>query len=457
MNTPVSLSGLAKIISGVFRQQFGNARFWVIAEVAGLKISRGHCYLQLVEKDEAGITVCAEFRGIIWASQYNMLHNRFVQVTGKPLQVQQQVLCMVEVQYHERFGLSLVIHDLDPSYTLGKIEKERRLILQKLRDEGVFDLNRQLKFPEVPQRVAVISASDSKGYEDFITKLNANPFGYKFHTKLYESLLQGRLAANEITARIKTIEAETATEKFDVIVIVRGGGSASDLGTFDDYNLARAVALCTVPVITGIGHTTNQSITDQTAAKSCLTPTDVAVYLVEKIVLFESLINGIASAFDSASETLMEEQQLAVNGYATTLAYLVQEVFNTEQMDLQHAASTLRHGVLMELSGAATSLDRSLLSVSNASMRIMTQQKHQLVTSEQSLSHQWQRLKQQHEHQLEITDHRLKLLDPQQILRRGYSYTLLNGKAVTSSKQVEKGNRLTTIFADGSVDSIAEK
>jgi exodeoxyribonuclease VII large subunit len=189
----LKLSELSAIVAGIFRMHFSGERYWVTAEIVGLKISRGHCYLQLVEKDEMGSTPKAEFRGIIWAGTYDRIHPRFVKTTGTPLREQMQVLLQVEVQYHERFGMSLVVQDIDPAFTLGQLEMERRQTIERLRKEGLLERNKSLDLPVSLQRIAVISAEDSKGYEDFVTRLNTNVYGYTFHLTLYTSLLQGDL------------------------------------------------------------------------------------------------------------------------------------------------------------------------------------------------------------------------------------------------------------------------
>ncbi len=447
------LSELSAIVAGVFSMHFSGERYWVSAEIIGLKVSRGHCYLQLAEKDEQGSTPKAEFRGIIWAFNFERISNRFFRSTGSPLREQMQVLIQVEVQYHERYGLSLLVQDIDPAYTLGQLEMERRQTIEKLRKAGIYDRNKQLDLPTSLQRIAVISAEDSKGYEDFITRLNTNAYGYTFHVTLYTSLLQGDLASGDIVAKLQRIKADTLTKQFDAVAIVRGGGGASSLECFNNYFLAEAIATLSLPVITGIGHQANKSVADEVAHTDRMTPTDVANFLIEHQTAYEGEMESLWEQIRELSVETIALQKEFLQSAVTTLQREVRQGISDEQRRTDQQSFALRHLLQSVLLREQNDLQQAI-----QQLRRETRQFFHLAHSEhdqfsEQLLRKAPALLVRHEEQLLLAEKQLRMLDPAEVLKRGYSYTLHNGTIVTDAAQLKPGDSVRTVFHTGSADA----
>jgi len=447
------LSELSALISEVFRMHFSAERFWVTAEITGLKISRGHCYLQLAEKDERGSTPKAEFRGIIWSSLFDRLQQRFRRDTGSPLKEQMQVLLLVEIQYHERYGLSLLVQDIDSTYTLGQLELERRKTVEQLRQEGIYDRNRDIPLPVSMQRIAVVSAEDSKGYEDFLHRLSTNVEGFTFFTRLYPALLQGDLAAGDMVNRLNAIRQDQIFCKYDAVVIVRGGGAASSLECFNNYHLAAAIARFPLPVITGIGHHTNLSVADEVAHTHRMTPTDVANFLIEH----QAELEGTLGAYEEH-----------IRDFAL-------QVLGEESGFVQDAGHRLLGAVQLSPAKAGRRLDQSAFSLRHRVQGSLLEEKHRLqqqqteLIRESRLFPQLERasidelhagLKQAlnsrmagEEDFLQQEEKKIRLLDPAEVLRRGYSYTVSRGKIVHGPEEVQEGDTLHTFLEKGVIVS----
>ena len=254
-------------------------RYWVCAEIASMSV-RGHCYMELVEKAENGI-LAAKVRATCWNNVYNLLSAYFVQETGQSLHVGLQVMLEVSVEFHAVYGLSLNVWNIDPTYTLGDLAKQRQATIQQLTEDGVMDLQKALQIPSLPRRVAVISSADAAGYGDFCDQLKHNRFGFKFHVQLYPAVVQGDTAARSVVQALNSIAA--LEEEWDVVVIIRGGGASTDMSCFDDYNLASHCAQFPLPIIAGIGHTRDVSVVDMVVHTSVKTPTAAAEWLIERV------------------------------------------------------------------------------------------------------------------------------------------------------------------------------
>jgi exodeoxyribonuclease VII large subunit len=266
--------------------------YWITAEINETKTnSAGHCYLELVEKNAGDNTLLAKASATIWAYTFRMLKPYFETATGRPLGAGMRVLVKASVRYHPLYGLSLSISDIDPAYTVGEVEMQRRQTIARLKEDGVFDMNRELPLPLLPQRLAVISSEQAAGYRDFIKHLSQNEYGYAFRTQLYPSLVQGAGAVDSIIGNLVRISEHQPA--YDAVVIIRGGGSAADLACFDEYELAFHVAQFPLPVLTGIGHEKDESIVDRVACHSLKTPTAVADFLVNRLAEAENrLVDG---------------------------------------------------------------------------------------------------------------------------------------------------------------------
>jgi exodeoxyribonuclease VII large subunit len=316
--------------------------YWITAEINELKTNAaGHCYLELIEKDAKTNTLKAKAAATIWIYSYRLLKPYFETATGRSLGAGIRVLVKASVQYHALYGLSLSITDIDPTYTVGELEMQRRKTIARLQEDGVYDMNRDILWPVLPQRIAVISSEQAAGYQDFMKQLHHNEYGFAFRTQLFASLVQGTGAVQNMIDNLALINEQC--EAFDVVVVIRGGGSATDLACFDDYELALHVAQFPLPVITGIGHEKDESVVDLVAHKSLKTPTAVADFLIDCLVEQENqlnkwgdaLKNKVAQKIQSAQnrlENLVYRQQTAVKMYFQKIHFRLQMI----EKEIQH-------------------------------------------------------------------------------------------------------------------------
>ena len=272
--------------------------YWVQAELSDVRSNySGHCYLEFVQKDVAGNNLIAKARGTIWSNIYKMLKPYFEQETGQPFVSGIKVLVQVSVEFHELYGYSLTVLDIDPTYTVGDMARKRREILRQLEEEGVIDLNKELEMPMLPQRIAVISSATAAGYGDFCNQLQNNPRGYGFHTELFPAIMQGERVEESVLSALDAIN--NRIDEFDAVVIIRGGGATSDLTGFDTYLLAASCAQFPLPIITGIGHERDDTVLDRVAHTRVKTPTAAAEYLIVCMDEVADRLNDLAYRLQS--------------------------------------------------------------------------------------------------------------------------------------------------------------
>lgn len=383
--------------------------YWVVAEIGELREAQnGHCYLSLVEK--ADDKVIAKTRANIWAYSYRGISAHFRTITGEPLRSGISVLCQVNVSFHEIYGLSLNIRDIDPNYTLGERARRRQEIIDQLTREGIFGMNKSLDLPLVPQRIAVISSPTAAGYGDFSDQLENNPFGYTFRTRLFKAVMQGNDAEASIIASLHRIHDQM--EDYDLVAIIRGGGSQIDLDCFDNYELAAHVAQFPLPVVTGIGHERDETILDLVAQTRMKTPTAVAEFLIGGLRSFEErLMTGAAVMNRSVQNRLSRESQVwQARGYR------------------------LGNLVRRQISQADRNLDRRIQQFGSIIRQRLNRENEKLLIAENSV----------------------RFLDPAGILQRGYTITRVNGK-VLKGKLPETGDILETQSAAGLITSTVKQ
>ena len=321
-----SLSELCGYIQEVLENELPE-RYWVRAEIASMSV-RGHCYMELVEKADNGI-LAAKVRATCWNNVYNLLSTYFIHETGQSLQVGLQVMLEVSVEFHAVYGLSLNIWNIDPTYTLGDLAKQRQATIRQLTEDGVLELQQTLKIPSLPRRIAVVSSADAAGYEDFCAQLKNNRFGFLFHTQLYPATMQGENSARSIIEALHSIAEQE--EEWDVVVIIRGGGANTDLRSFDDYNLASHCAQFPLPIIAGIGHTRDISIVDMVVHTSVKTPTAAAEWLIERIAIQVEKVGGLLLRLQRTTiETANREKNRLVL-YQHRIENAMQSVVTREQ------------------------------------------------------------------------------------------------------------------------------
>ena len=280
-------------------------RYWVRAEIASMSV-RGHCYMELVEKAENG-TLAAKVRATCWSNVYGLLYAYFQQETGQTLHTGLQVLLQVSVEFHAVYGLSLNIWNIDPTYTMGDLAKQRQATIRQLTEDGVMELQRALELPSLVRRVAVVSSADAAGYGDFCDQLQHNRFGFKFHTQLYPAVMQGDTAARSIVQSLSAIAEQE--EEWDVVVIIRGGGATTDLQCFDDYVLASHCAQFPLPIVAGIGHTRDVSVVDMVVHTSVKTPTAAAEWLIERVAEQVERVNGLLLRLQRATQVAVMKEK----------------------------------------------------------------------------------------------------------------------------------------------------
>ena len=447
------LSDLAKEISEVFRKNFSMERYWVSAEILGLKINKGHCYLQLGEKDEKSIQPKAEFKAMIWASNFNFIHTRFVAETGNELQENMEILCKVEVQFHERFGMSLIVHDVDAAYTLGKMAIERKKTVDKLKHEGVYYLNKQLALPSVIQTIAVISSVDADGFKDFTTKLNENKFGVVFNTKLFPSLMQGDNAPRDIIAALNVIKQHACFKFIDAVVIVRGGGQTSSLSCYNDYLMAYEVANFPLPVLTGIGHTADISVVDEVANLNLITPTAVADFIIQHANTFKEQIDYLRDGIHAYANLCIESEEEAVTDLMNAIVSIVNETMQDEQLFYDNLATVIKQTVNRELISENSKLVYAKDKMRFLTENMVTRELNQLSFDTSVLKNRVGSVIKQEENYLNNAQQKSLILDPINILKRGFSYTLYNNKPVFDANEVPLEAEIETIVFNGAIKS----
>lgn len=312
-------------------------RYWVRAEIASLS-ARGHCYMELVEKAENN-TLAAKVRATCWNNVYSLLSAYFIQETGQALRVGMQVLVEVSVDFHPVYGLSLNIWKIDPTYTQGDLAKQRQATIQRLTEDGVMELQQSLEIPTLVRKVAVISAADAAGYGDFCDQLKNNRFGFRFELSLFAATMQGDHAPRSIIQALGKIASEE--EKWDIVVIIRGGGATTDLGCFDDYELASHCAQFPLPILSGIGHTRDMSIVDMVTHTSVKTPTAAAEWLIERVAEQVERVNQLEVRLQRATQYAVVQENNKLQAYLQRMSYSAQRLIMQEQNKLQMWGKTI--------------------------------------------------------------------------------------------------------------------
>ena len=403
--------------------------YWVQVELSDVRANySGHCYLECVQKDPKSNSLIAKARGIIWSNVFSQLKLYFEQETGQAFVSGIKVLVKVTVDFHELYGYSLTIVDIDPAYTLGDMARRRREILLRLQEEGVLSLNKELELPVLAQRIAVISSATAAGYGDFCNQLENNAFGFAFYPRLFPAIMQGERVEASVIAALDRIYAES--EKWDVVVIIRGGGATSDLSGFDTYDLAASCAQFPLPIITGIGHERDDTVIDLVAHTRVKTPTAAAEFLVNHL--------------------RQTAEQLENYAY-----YIRQEVparLSREKERLERCITRIPARVQMRLQREDFRRERLAKRMEMAWQSRLAREQYRLeLSSRLSVALQARLLKEKH--RLDLLEKSVEAASPDLLLKRGYSITLKDGKAVTDASLLKPGDRVVTRVAKGQFSS----
>jgi exodeoxyribonuclease VII large subunit len=401
-----SLSEISKSIERVIAKNYNRA-YYIKAEILKLNYypHSGHCYPELVEKEKGKIK--AQLRAIIWSTQFKDINDRFVKITGEPLKEDIGILCLATVEYSAQHGLSLHIQDIEPTFTLGELAKNKQEVIQKLKKENLFNANKLKKLPLLPKRVAIISVETSKGYSDFMVTLNQNHWNYLFECTLFPSILQGDKAIISISHQLEMISKRALD--FDCVVIIRGGGGDVGMSCYDDYHLASKVATFPLPVISGIGHSTNETITDMVAFANKITPTEVAYFLIQQFHNFSIQIDDLQNKLVQQTRAILKVQDNFFEQIEHIMQLTVDKWTSRKRKELENQTQLLKLFF----------------------NKFLDRQENNLTQAET----------------------KIELLHPENVLKRGYSITYFNGKSVKDASQLNKNDIITTRFLKGEINS----
>ncbi len=431
--------------------------YWVEAELSEAREVRGHCYMELIQKDEHSNTPVAKASAKCWASTWQLVKPHFMRVTGQEIHAGMKVLLKVYAQFHESYGFSWIVTDIDPTYTMGDMARKRMEIIRQLKEEGVFELQKELQLPMFCQHIAVISSANAAGYGDFVNQLENNEYGFRFHTQLFPAIMQGEgveqsviEALNKIfesiECRTESLEFATANDdsslftihssldKFDCVVIIRGGGATSDLSGFDTLALAEHVANFPLPIITGIGHERDESVLDMVSHTRVKTPTAAAAFLIGHL---KAVLDAIEDA----------EQRISS---------IVRQQMDMEKIRLLHLSQQIPTLFSLVRSRLEASIDRLQGNLRLSVTRRLQEERHRLDIHSHNLMPVIERRLLRERHQLDMLNEKLEALNPELLLRRGYSITLSGGKVVKDASILKSGDELETRLSKGTVRSVVK-
>ena len=432
----ITLYELNSLLREVIECEMSN-EYWVEAELSECRESRGHCYMELIQKDEQNATPIAKASAKCWASKWMIIRPYFERTTGQQLHAGMKLLLKVYAQFHEAYGFSWIVTDIDPTYTLGDMARKRQEIIRQLKEEGIFDLQKELQLPLFCQRIAVISSETAAGYGDFCNQLADNPYGFQFQTQLFPAIMQGDGVEQSIINALEQIFTRSeecgvrSENSFDAVVIIRGGGATSDMSGFDTLALAENVANFPIPIITGIGHDRDESILDMVSHTRVKTPTAAAALLIDHL-------KAVVEALDDAQDRLIHycnSRLYTLNAQLTTLSEALPRLFSIVKTRHEARIETL-HSRLVAAVRQGIITNQSKINTIEERLPILTDRR--LMTEK---------------HRLQLIEEKAKSLDPTLLLKRGYSMTMKDGKIIRDAATLHPGDEIETRLANGTVRS----
>lgn len=435
--TDTALQGTSKSPNTITLQEFNNRikrllsdpsvmNCWVVAETTDVRINQ-HCYLQLLEKNpKTGATV-AKIKAIIWGNQFRFLNARFKQVTGRDIGNDMKIMVCLSVNYSPQYGLTVVINDINPEFTLGDMERQRQEILNRLTQEGIIGQNKTVPVPPVLQRIAIVSAAGAAGYGDFMKQLTDNKYGVCFYPCLFQATMQGVKTVPTVLAALDKVEQNQ--HLFDCVVIIRGGGGTEELNSFDNYDLARRVATFPLPVIVGIGHERDITVLDYVAGIRVKTPTAAAEHIILQAANALAHIGDLSNQVVSIARDYIARAKEQLSYYAGNLPIMAQRIIDTNTLRLQNFIQNIPLHVQRRIEGENAQLARQKDAIKNAVAQV----------------------KMKETMRLEALGDKIELLSPRKVMARGYTLTTCEGKIITDAAQLEAGKLVTIHFRDGKV------
>lgn len=411
-----------------------NATYWVVGEISNLGVNNsGHCYLDLIEKGGKNTTLKAKSSAIIWSYKYHMIEDYFTKSTGDSLKNGIKVLVCVKINYSELYGLSLIIEDIDPTYTLGDIERQRLETINALKNDGIFEMNKEIEQEIVIQRIAIISSDKAAGYQDFIEELLNNPYGYQYYPELFVSTMQGDAAEDSIINSL--IKISQKAECFDAVVIIRGGGSKSDLACFDSYNLCSCIAQFPLPIITGIGHDKDISIADMVASTPLKTPTAVARYILDRSKSFDDCLETACQMLNNIKNNALVNSGIYIEQLSHSLRNISIKKFETTKTTLENAQKTIE----IKSRGIVASNQRD---IEDFFSQLKSLSEIKLLKNSAKLN----------EFQLTVDG-----FNPLKILSKGYSIISIGEKIISSINEIKENDLIKIRVHDGTFESKIKK
>ncbi len=427
-----SLQEVMLSVQSVLQKSYANRLFWVRCELSRISLhgQSGHCYLELIDKNATSIV--AQMKGILWADKYFSVSEKFKAVTNSPLAGGMKILIQCAVSFHPLHGLSLIISDIEPSFTLGEMARMKNESISRLKSEGLFNLNKKLQLPLLPQRIAIISVATSRGFHDFISTLEQHHTKYAINYTLFEAILQGDKAVPTLSRAIGKIISHK--DSFDAVAIIRGGAGDAGLSCYDEYSLSAVIARCELPVITGIGHATNETVVEMIAYKNCITPTAAAMFILEKFDIQQQAISDFFERLRLNINAFVNDEKSLITAGSERFCMLVKNQLYAQKFHLMSLISGLPSRLENYFSYSHLFIRQSAQAVLNVNQL--------LKNHKESLAH--------------LSD-KTHLLDPVNTLKRGYSITRYHGKALTDTRKLSKGMVVETELAEGKIVSIIEE
>lgn len=453
MNAAVSLYELTCRIRNAISTQLPGS-YWVRAEISeGRQNANGHFYCRFIEKNAAGTDI-ASAAGIIWAGTYVTLRARFERETGQRFGAGIKVLVRVRINFHERYGLSLLVEDIDPSYTLGDMVRRRKEIIDKLTAEGVVNLNKQLVLPRLLLRIAVITSETAAGFGDFCNHLAHGGHMFNIKIKLFPAIMQGDKVEPSVINALNAVLVES--KDWDAVVIIRGGGAVSDLNGFDTYLLAANVAQFPLPVITGIGHDRDETVLDLVANVRCKTPTAVADFLIERLSKELELLENCAATLKVCAQNKLNAQLQRMDSFVALIPLVFSRVIDKEKARYRILSERLPNAIQNVCRGECSRCERLVMRMEMNTKSMIANMQNRLLHVSERLQFVVPAVLSRQKQRLESCERGIRLAQPERVLKLGFSLTLKDGKAVTDASQLSPGDRIVTRLSNGEVTSRVE-
>lgn len=447
-----------------------NRFYWVQAEMHKLNFTnKGHCYPELVQKENGKIV--AEMRGTIWKTQFDKISKNFMDVVKEPLRDGLSLLFLVKISFHPLYGMGLEVMDIDPTFALGELQKEREETLQKLAKEGILNANQQLPFPLLPQRIAIISVDSSKGLSDFYSVVESNNWNYKFFFMLFPAQLNGDLAIDSIQKQLKQVLK--VRQHFDAVAIIRGGGGEIGLSCYNNYELSKAIATFPLPILTGIGHSTNITVSEMVAFRNAITPTELGEFLIQafhnfsvpvqeaqKTLKYETNqilqsrkneLNNELRVFRNVSTQRVVQTRQSLASYSKNLLSQSRFRFSKELNVLNSLSGSLKINVKNKRNQELQQLNQLKIQVEKESRNFFVRQNALLEDTQFFVLQQVPKFFAREQQSLAGLEKNIRLMDPKQLLKRGYTLSLLNGKIINAQNPVSEGDIIETITLENHI------